>query len=914
MTVAGAITLSIMIDAVNKGAAAYKQAESGLDRIKNSVKAVTAHIKMMAVYAAFNFLKKGAENFMAVEKAAAQSATIISGSVDTIKQFSDAYSDMSEELPKTAEDLGAGHYKILSLGITDTAESLEVLELAAKASVGQLISVEKAAESGTMMMNAFGMSMEDLTDIYDLQNHIIDMGNIAGEELANIIGVISSAAVGAGQSMQDMGANAAFFTARGMESSKTATVMRGMYNALVDPDVLKKLVNMGINVTDLTDAQIKESRTLQVVRDRMNEVKNAMGDMVSEIETQKGVLGDLTISISESSFELTKQEGVLQNLASEYQQTQGVMSGFQDQMNAFNLQSRKNSLIVMQIRRKSEKESRELTDREKATIEGLEGANDDLRISTEQLGIKQAESALKAEEQRDAMDGQAVKVQNLETTLQGQITALDTANTSLTGMTEKYNGLGVELDSANEEWARQISLMGDIRPLSGIITDLTATMDDYTEAERKIKIAEIFTNVRARTGITLMTENLGAYTGVVDSFNDSTNYANKTQNDFNLYMETTISELEVTENTMTSLAKEIFDNLKPAFDIILEIVKSLTGWLGDNTWAVYLLVGAYVTWKLISIAVTFWTGAVTIAQWLFNAALYACPLVWIVLAILAVIAVIVLLIVYWDEITAALKTAGEAIGKFFAAIGEGFAEIGKAIGRFFAAIGSAIGDFFGSIGSAIGGFFADIGSAIGSAVASAAGWAWDMIKSFAGGIADGAWKVIKAVGGFIADIASAIGGLVSDAAGWAWDMVKEFVAGIWDGVKSAAGAVKDAFLTLVGEGWIWDIRANDMMGQGWGEDFVKWVASGVDIGVAKNKNKLSMPVEMVSPKLIGGAGLGSEDNRTNNNKSFQSNDQYKITVNVTGTEAEQKGLLNMIKKETRRQTRRDGEAQRWYNG
>jgi len=796
------------------------------------------------------------------------------------------------------------------------------------------------------MMNAFGMSVKDLTKIYDLQNHIIDMGNIKGEELANIIGVISSAAVGAGQSMEEMSANTAFFTARGNDASKTATIMRGMYNALVDPDVLKKLVDMGISVTDLTDAQIKESRTLQVVRDRMTEVKGAMGDMVSEIETQKSVLAGLNISISQSSLELTKQERVLQNLASEYQQTQGVMSGFQDQMNAFNLESRKNSLIIMQMRRKAEKEGRELTDSEMSTIEGLEGANDDLRISTEQLGIKQSEAALKAEEQRDAMDNQAVKVQNLETTLQNQIATLDAANTSLTGMTEKYNGLGVELDSANEEWARQISLMGDIRPLSGIITDLTTTMTGYTEAEKKIKIAEIFTNVRARTGITLMSENLGAYTDVVDSFNDSLNYVDKTQKDYNQVMETTGSKLEIAKNTTADLAMEIFGNLKPAFDIILKVVKAVTGWLGDNTWAVWLLVGAYVAWKTISIAVAFWTGLVTAAQWLFNAALYACPLVWIVLAILAVIAIIILivkyfdefveviklvgkvlmililgpfalLILFFDEIVTAMKKVGKFIADVFMAIIDGLVAAIKGIGKAVVWVGEKIWDAitwiydkFKWLLEKVGDFVADICRWFSKLTDDAGDWAWGLITGFVGGIAGGAWKVIKAIGSMIASIAKKIAGLVSDAAGWAWDMIKAFAGGIWDGVKKLAGWVKDGFLALVGKGWIWDIRANDMMGVGWGMDMVKFVAMGIDQGVSKNKNKLSMPVEMISPKLTGGLSAG---NQTSNSRTQTTNDQYRITVNIEGSELENQNYLDVIKKQTREQTRRQGDSKRWYD-
>ena len=64
-----------------------------------------------------------------------------------------------------------------------------------------------------------------------------------------------------------------------------------------------------------------------------------------------------------------------------------------------------------------------------------------------------------------------------------------------------------------------------------------------------------------------------------------------------------------------------------------------------------------------------WSSLVTGAQWLFNAALYACPLVWIVLAIAAVIAIIVLLIMHWDKVKEVFFTVVDFIWKWLKKIG-----------------------------------------------------------------------------------------------------------------------------------------------------------------------------------------------------------------------------------------------------
>jgi hypothetical protein len=66
-----------------------------------------------------------------------------------------------------------------------------------------------------------------------------------------------------------------------------------------------------------------------------------------------------------------------------------------------------------------------------------------------------------------------------------------------------------------------------------------------------------------------------------------------------------------------------------------------------------------------------WTGITTAAQWLFNAALYACPLVWIVVGIAAIIAVIVLMIMHWDKVKKVFFICVNFMWKWIKKIGQG---------------------------------------------------------------------------------------------------------------------------------------------------------------------------------------------------------------------------------------------------
>jgi len=56
---------------------------------------------------------------------------------------------------------------------------------------------------------------------------------------------------------------------------------------------------------------------------------------------------------------------------------------------------------------------------------------------------------------------------------------------------------------------------------------------------------------------------------------------------------------------------------------------------------------------------TMWQGLVTAAQWLWNASLFACPVVWIIGAIIALGAGIYLLVKHWDTVTESLKRFGK---------------------------------------------------------------------------------------------------------------------------------------------------------------------------------------------------------------------------------------------------------------
>ena len=115
----------------------------------------------------------------------------------------------------------------------------------------------------------------------------------------------------------------------------------------------------------------------------------------------------------------------------------------------------------------------------------------------------------------------------------------------------------------------------------------------------------------------------------------------------------------------------LFPNITRAVGLVALAVLGMAGAIGAVTFAVAL---AKTAWLGLS---AIWSIA-TAAAWLFNAALWANPITWIVIGIIALVAAIALAIVYWDEIVSAI--AGTAVFQWIsdqlAAVGGWFDSMG----------------------------------------------------------------------------------------------------------------------------------------------------------------------------------------------------------------------------------------------
>lgn len=166
------------------------------------------------------------------------------------------------------------------------------------------------------------------------------------------------------------------------------------------------------------------------------------------------------------------------------------------------------------------------------------------------------------------------------------------------------------------------------------------------------------------------------------------------------------------------------------------------------------LTGATAAAGKSTIAYTIGQKMAAAAQWLFNTALFGCPVIWIVAGIMAIIAAVVLLVKYWDEVAAWFKKLWDSIVGIFKAAWEAIKKVWGAVTGWF--------------------------SNLWGRIKAGAGKAWDGIKNTISKAREGVQK--------------------------AWGSVKGWFSNLWGNVKSgisnAWGGIKDWFSNLQPVEWM----------------------------------------------------------------------------------------------------------------
>lgn len=201
------------------------------DKVKDSERKMNLAFSAIAAAGAAMFVgavTKAAE----FETAMANVNTIAGLSATELESLSGSILKIGQNIPQNLPTLTKGLYDLVSSGVP-ASQAVDALALAAKAASAGLSSVDIAVQAGMANINAYGLPVEDLTRIFDLQFQTVNLGVTTYTQLAGAMGNILPAASALKVPLEEMYAAIAQLTLVGIDPNSATTYLMNMFDQMV---------------------------------------------------------------------------------------------------------------------------------------------------------------------------------------------------------------------------------------------------------------------------------------------------------------------------------------------------------------------------------------------------------------------------------------------------------------------------------------------------------------------------------------------------------------------------------------------------------------------------------------------------------------------------------------------------------
>ena len=219
------------------------------------------------------------------QKGMANVSTLLDVSDKQMKALSRGVLQLSKRLPQSADKLTTALYDLVSAGV-DAKNALKALELSSKAAVAGVTDAQTAVRAGMSVINAYGLSLDELNRVYDIQFKTVKKGVVTYEQLANSIGSVLPAATALGVSLEDLFSGIAVLTKAGQSADMATTNLGRLFQGFVEQQ--DKFKQLGIEIFDATG----KFRGLIPVIEDLNRVLSGLTD-----EQRQAVLEMLNLDI-----------------------------------------------------------------------------------------------------------------------------------------------------------------------------------------------------------------------------------------------------------------------------------------------------------------------------------------------------------------------------------------------------------------------------------------------------------------------------------------------------------------------------------------------------------------------------------------------------------------------------------------
>lgn len=200
--------------------------------------------------AGLSFIKSATDVAAEYDRQVRKTITQIDGITTNLEEVAEVGRRVAREVEIPFEQMQETLFFIFSSMSVNMQEAEKLLKGFAQEAVAGNTSVEAAARSNIAIMNALGLSVDDLSRIQDVQFQVVRKGVITYEELAEVIGRALPAAARSGQSIETLGAMIAFLTRNGLSAAMAATSAARAMESFAHPKTIARLEKMGVTVKD----------------------------------------------------------------------------------------------------------------------------------------------------------------------------------------------------------------------------------------------------------------------------------------------------------------------------------------------------------------------------------------------------------------------------------------------------------------------------------------------------------------------------------------------------------------------------------------------------------------------------------------------------------------------------------------
>lgn len=263
-------------------------------------------------------------------------------SSERVEELKAAIQRLGPEVGKSTTDLAEGLYQVVS-AFGDSADTMKILEINAKAATAGLATTEEAIALTSAVTKGYGdTSAEAVQKVSDLAFVTVQLGQTTFPELASSMGLVVPLASSMGVEMEQLFAVMATATGVTGGASEVATQLRGVLQSLLAPtgDMAKLIQQLGYESGTAMVQQLGLQGTIQQVIAAADAAGKPLQSYMGSIEAQTLALalaGPQADSYAQKLAAMTGAAGATE--AAFRAQTEGINAmGFQWQQLQVRLQ------------------------------------------------------------------------------------------------------------------------------------------------------------------------------------------------------------------------------------------------------------------------------------------------------------------------------------------------------------------------------------------------------------------------------------------------------------------------------------------------------------------------------------------------------------------------------------------------